>query len=101
MDIDIHKEIKRVDVFSSCDDGFIALVAKNLRIKELPSDSEIIRFGEETTDVYINFDGILDISYLFQEGKKVTFTLLTPYSIFGEISSIDGKIRSVISLSNA
>ncbi len=91
---DIFKEIKKVSVFQGCDDAFISEVVENTRVSQVPSGQMIVSRGEETKDVYINFDGLLDITYILEDGKKVTFDLITPYRLFGEISSVDGKNRS-------
>ena len=58
------------------------------------SGQDIITFGDDSGDAYINFAGDLEVTYLLQEGKKVTFDIITANRFFGEISSIDGKIRS-------
>ncbi len=94
MVFNILNEIKKVSVFQGCDEAFISEVVENIRISQVPLGQTIVSRGDETKDVYINFDGLLDITYLLEDGKKVTFDLITPYRLFGEISSIDGKSRS-------
>ena len=92
--MNILDELSQVEVFKGCDSSFVSEIFNHLRVCEIPVGRSIISFGDTTNDVYINFQGLLDVSYLLQEGKKVTFDLIVPRQFFGEISAIDGEIRS-------
>ena len=74
--MNILDELSKVEVFKGCDCSFISEIYKNLRVCEIPVGRSIINFGDTTNDVYINFQGLLDVSYLLQEGKKVTFDFI-------------------------
>ena len=94
MSLDIRHQIMKVPAFRGCDEPFVARVAENTKVFEASPGTAVVSHGEFTKDVYINFDGLLDITYLLEDGKKVTFDLITPHRLFGEISSLDGRCRS-------
>ena len=94
MSAEIRHQMMKVPAFQGCDDYFISKVAENTKVFDLNPGKAVVSHGDFTKDVYINFEGLLDITYLLEDGKKVTFDLITPHRLFGEISSIDGKCRS-------
>ncbi len=87
-------EFRKVMVFQGCGNNFLSEVVKNTKVSDIHPGKMVVGLGDQTKDVYINFDGILDVTYLLEGGKKITFDLITPYRFFGEISSIDGMDRS-------
>ena len=94
MNIEVLKCLEKVKAFQYVDKKFLAEIAYELKILKFSSGQDIITFGDNTGDAYINFAGVLEVTYLLQEGKKVTFDIIAANRFFGEISSIDGKIRS-------
>ncbi len=94
MDNETLENLRTVKLFKGCSDSFLDHVARNIRISRINAGIDIINFGDYTKDVYINFEGLLEVTYLLQEGRKVTFDLITPCRFFGEISSIDERARS-------
>ena len=94
MNIEVLKCLEKVKAFEYVDKNFLAEIASELRILKFSSGQDVINFGDETGDAYINLAGVLEVTYLLQEGKKVTFDIIAGNRFFGEISSIDGKMRS-------
>ena len=94
MNIEVIKCLEKVKAFEYVDKKFLEEIASELRILKFSSGQDVVTFGDDTGDAYINFEGILEVTYLLQEGKKVTFDIIADNRFFGEMSSIDGKIRS-------
>ena len=94
MNIEVLKYLEKVKAFEYVDKEFLAKIASEIKILKFSSGQDIITFGDDSGDAYINFEGILEVTYLLQEGKKVTFDIIADNRFFGEMSSIDGKIRS-------
>ena len=102
IDTQTLKNLRKVRVFEGCSDTFLEQVLQKIKMSRITSGTDVITFGDDTKDVYINFEGLLEVTYLLQEGRKVTFDLITPWRFFGEISSIDERARSatITSLTN-
>ena len=94
MNIEVLKSLEKVKAFEYVDKKFLTEMASKLIILKFSAGQDIITFGDNTLDAYINFAGVLEVTYLLPEGKKVTFDIIGANRFFGEISSIDGKIRS-------
>ena len=94
MDIDVFKHLEKVRPFLGCSEKFLGEVTRKIKVVRLSSGTNVITYGDSSSDVYINFSGLLEVTYLLREGRKVTFDLISPYRFFGEISTIDGKDRS-------
>ena len=94
MNIEVLKSLEKVKAFEYVDKKCLADISSKLIILKFSAGQDIITFGDNNFDAYINFTGALEVTYLLSEGKKVTFDILAANSFFGEISAIDGKIRS-------
>ena len=94
MNVEVLENLQKVKAFEYVDKKFLEEIASELRILKFSSGQDVVTFGDSTGDAYINFAGILEVTYLLQEGKKVTFDIIADNRFFGEMSSIDGKIRS-------
>ena len=64
MSLDIRHQIMKVPAFRGCDEPFIARVAENTKVFEASPGTAVVSHGEFTKDVYINFDGLLDITFI-------------------------------------
>ena len=69
MNIEVLKCLQKVKAFQYVDKKFLAEIASELKILKFSSGQDIITFGDNTGDAYINCAGILEVTYLLQEGK--------------------------------
>ena len=83
MNIEVIKCLEKVKAFEYVDKKFLEEIASELRILKFSSGQDVITFGDDTGDAYINFEGVLEVTYLLQEGKKVTFDIIAENRFFG------------------
>ena len=95
-------QIKKFDVFSSCNEDLLKEVVKNLRIQDEKAGITILNQGDDTKSLYLILDGTLLVTQLAIDGKIVSLELSKKGQCFGEIAIIDGAPRSasVISLTD-
>jgi CRP-like cAMP-binding protein len=71
-----------------------AYIARFCEGRRYAAGVEIIRHGESSRDVYFILSGRVQASLLTMAGKVVTFQELTQGDMFGELSALDGQLRS-------
>src|SRR5215469_5932148 len=63
--------------------------------RQIPAGQQILIAHEESADVYFVASGKVKVLlYSAAEGRRVLFTTLGPYQMFGEVSAIDCCSRS-------
>ena len=88
----IIEEIKKIDLFRSCEDNIINQVKDNL--KTLDEKNNNTQQGDNSKSLYIIIEGTVLITQLAEDGKVVSFDLIKKGQCFGEIAIIDGAPRS-------
>ena len=84
MNIELLKCLEKVKAFEYVDKKFLKEIASELKILKFSAGQDIITFGDNTGDAYINFAGLLEVTYFLQEGKKVTFDIIAANRFFGK-----------------
>ncbi|MCP5152159.1 MAG: Crp/Fnr family transcriptional regulator [Ectothiorhodospiraceae bacterium] len=59
-----------------------------------PAGMPILHFGGDDTEVYFLLDGRVRAEMYSPEGRHITFQVLAPGEMFGEMAAIDGQPRS-------
>ena len=95
-------QIKKVDVFSNCNEELLKNVVDNLRVRDEKAGITILNQGDDTKSLYLILGGTLSVTQLAIDGKIVSLELSKKGQCFGEIAIIDGSPRSasVISLTD-
>ena len=90
----IIEEIKKIDLFRSCEDNIINQVKDNLKTLDEKNGITILNQGDNSKSLYIIIEGTVLITQLAEDGKVVSFDLIKKGQCFGEIAIIDGAPRS-------
>jgi len=74
-------------------------LARMLRELEVAANQPIFWIGERGEDMYIIQQGRVRLSYPDASGTEVTLRVLGPGAFFGELSLLDGGVRSATAIS--
>ena len=71
MNIEVLKCLEKVKAFECVDKKFLAEIASKLKIMKFSSGQDIITFGDNTGDAYINFEVFLKLHICCKRGRKL------------------------------
>jgi len=86
--------LSKIPLFAKLTDAERAELAGYLRRQEFEAQKPIVWIGEVGTEFYIIEHGQAAVVYPDESGKEVTLSVLGPGHFFGEISLIDGGVRT-------
>lgn len=87
-------EISALEICSALEaDACAAIAAASQRVS-VAAGGKIIGQDEASFDVYFMLSGRVRVNMLAGSGRQVTYQILAPGQIFGELAAIDGKPRS-------
>ena len=73
---------------------FLDLLADLGTQTTLEEGQDLFRQGDEADGLFVLLDGLVEISTLSRDGRKLAHILLKPGTVFGEIALFDGGRRS-------
>jgi len=86
--------LKTVPLFSSLSDEQLRLLQPCLQQRSYPSNSFILRAGEETEGLYIILSGRVKVLIPDEQGREVILAVMGPSEFFGEMGLLDDQPRS-------
>jgi CRP-like cAMP-binding protein len=87
--------LRRFEIFEDVPCAVLEDLARCCFWRQVPAGQQIFIAGEESADVYFVASGKVRILlYSAAEGRRVIFTILGPYQMFGEVAAIDRRARS-------
>jgi len=95
MDVkDTVKILGEVSIFESLSDKEIAEIASRSQFMTFKKDDVIIFESEEGNSLYVILEGMVKISRTNEDYKEVILAILGERDFFGEMSVLDGALRS-------
>ncbi len=88
------RDLKSIPIFSYLNEKQLRLIVSKCKLLSRPKGSVILRQDEESCDLYYIIDGDVKISLVHDDGREVVLDMLRKGDFFGELSFIDGKMRS-------
>lgn len=86
--------LARSDLFAELDERHRLNIVRQCRRRKLPARQVVFHEGEPGREMYIVLAGRLKVSVTSEEGKELSFFILHPGDIFGELALLDGERRS-------
>ena len=86
--------LRSVPLFASLDDDSAKDLRNLLSERNVPSNTRLFKQGDEGDAMYLIESGRIRISILDHDKKDVTLAELAQGDFFGEMSIIDGRLRS-------
>jgi CRP-like cAMP-binding protein len=85
----------RFKIFEEVPCAVLEDLARCCSWRPVPAGQQILMAREESAEVYFIASGkVRIVLYSAAEGRRVLFTTLGPYQMFGELSAIDSRSRS-------
>ena len=81
-------------LFSAATPEELAALAMRARPVKLPPRGLFFSRGDPGTQLFVLASGLMRIGVVSPEGREVTYGLIRPGEVFGEIAVIDGGPRS-------
>jgi CRP-like cAMP-binding protein len=86
---------RRFEIFQDVPAAVLEDLARSCAWRPVPAGQQILIAYEESAEVYFITSGKVKILlYSAAEGRRVLFTTLGPYQMFGEVAAIDSCSRS-------
>jgi CRP-like cAMP-binding protein len=86
---------KRFEIFQDVPPSVLEELARGCSWRHVPAGQQLFMAREESADVYFIASGkVRIVLYSAAEGRRVLFTILGPYQMFGEVAAIDRRSRS-------
>src|SRR5262245_21211913 len=86
---------RRFEIFENVPSAVLEELARCCSWRPVPAGQQILIAREESAEVYFIASGkVRIVLYSAAEGRRVLFTILGPYQMFGEVSAIDSCARS-------
>lgn len=86
--------IARSFLFQGISDQHLEHLARYSKIKQIAARKVICQRGEQGSQMFIIVSGRVSMNTDSEEGKELTFGILGPGDIFGEIALLDGGERT-------
>lgn len=83
-----------IDVFRDVPHALRAQLAGLMRARSCARKATVIRRRDTCTDVYFIVSGVIRVTYYSWAGREVLFRDLGAGQLFGELSALDGAVRS-------
>ncbi len=91
---DLVRQLEEVSIFESLNDKELSDIISRSQVVSYKKDDVIIFESEEGNSVYIILEGMVKISRQNEEYKEVILAILGEKEFFGEMSVLDGALRS-------
>jgi CRP/FNR family transcriptional regulator, cyclic AMP receptor protein len=91
---DARESLTSVDLFRSLPPDEIEELSRRCQWKRYGSDELVVGQEDETQDVFFIIRGQVRVTIYAASGKEVSFRDLGAGQMFGELSAIDGRLRS-------
>jgi uncharacterized membrane protein len=89
-----HSVLSKIPLFAKLSEAELAELAGYLRQQDVEAQHPIVWIGEVGTEFYIIQHGQAAVVVPDESGNEVTLSVLGPGQFFGEISLIDGGVRT-------
>jgi CRP-like cAMP-binding protein len=99
---DIDKKVDFLKTITLCEDfskDNLNKLAKSSNVRSFKKRTTIFMQSEPGEIFYIIVEGLIKITKIDQQGNEVIFAILSPGDFFGEMSIIDGDLRSANAIS--
>lgn len=83
-----------VNLFSDASLEHREIIAPLCKGVYMPAKTDIVHQEDFTRDVYFILNGVVRVTYFSSSGKEISFREQYKGEMFGELSAIDGEIRS-------
>ena len=87
-------EVERVEAFCAINADIRQDIAAGAVRMHFLKKQHIIEQDEASADVYFSISGRVRVRYAAMSGRDLTYQILGPGQLFGELSAIDGQRRS-------
>ena len=86
--------LKRTQIFEELSDETHTEIAQLIHWKEYRKRVEVVSYKDSGREVYFLADGRVRATIFSFSGKEISYQELSPGSMFGELSAIDGQPRT-------
>lgn len=83
-----------IPAFATLGSVEVAALLRGAREARLPAGVQVMRKGEPADSLMVLLEGRLRVSAVSLEGRALTFRLVEPVEVVGEIAALDGLPRS-------
>ncbi|MFT5389975.1 MAG: CRP/FNR family cyclic AMP-dependent transcriptional regulator [Gammaproteobacteria bacterium] len=87
-------QLEELMVFEGLEERVQVALAQASRMLRLEAKAEILSHLHESRDVYFIVSGTVRVNMVAAGGRQITYQLLPPGEMFGELAAIDGLPRS-------
>lgn len=87
-------ELAGIDVCRRLEPALRAAIAAQAVRLRVPKKGVIVAQSDASSDIYFLLAGRVRVNMAATNGREITYQLLSPGQMFGEMSAIDGKPRS-------
>ncbi|WP_430913470.1 Crp/Fnr family transcriptional regulator [Methylobacterium sp. sgz302541] len=98
MDIEILSDIVRLlgesGLFAGLAEPMLLGLARRMRRVTFPAGRLIFSRGDPGGDLYVVANGRVRLSICTSDGRELSFAQAEPGTVFGEISALDGAVRT-------
>ncbi|KAA3620943.1 MAG: cyclic nucleotide-binding domain-containing protein, partial [Proteobacteria bacterium] len=89
-----NASLRRCVLFDRLDDDALARIAGLVKWRTYRRGTDVFRFQDESTDIYLIASGRVRVTVFSYSGKEITYQELGEGDIFGELSAIDQRPRT-------
>ena len=86
--------LSRVELFRGLSPAVVEALAADCQWREYETGAAIIGQDDPSRDVYFVASGRVRVTFFAQNGREIAFRDLADGASFGELSAIDGRMRS-------
>lgn len=89
-----------IDLFREFSENERSEIAKHCLGRRFNTHQQILSQQDTSRDVYFIISGTVNVTYYSRSGKEIAFRNQGPGEMFGELSAIDGQLRSALVLAH-
>lgn len=90
--------LSHVRLFQFLDVAERKAIADRLEVREVPAETCLFRLGDPGEEMYVVFEGAIDIDTHDKFGQKIVLATVGPGDMFGELSLIDEGPRNATAM---
>jgi len=92
--LDRRALLKRISLFSELSDRDLGLLAEYTVTRRLEARQELFHRGDRGSECFVLLSGRCKVTSRSPEGKEVTFSIMDPGEVFGEIALLHDQQRT-------
>lgn len=93
--------LARASCIASLPAGVLDAVAERVRPLRVPDGEQVIGHLDASRDLYIILSGEIRITLMAETGRILTYQILPPGEMFGEVAAVDGLPRTASAIAES